>query len=140
MQFENIKNEQIIYHKESEYIFSAVKYKFGRQISHKYYFYPDGKLAEVEMKLPTAFRFFGAEKSIGYDVAVANYNREDFHCISFLWNLLWAFMFTITVIGAIVGIPLDIYTLYIAMHHIYWHNKTYKFSKEEQTFINISLK
>lgn len=118
-----INGEKVVYNKESEDILSVVKYKFGRQVSHKYFFYPDGTLAKVEMK-----NNWFIHNNPFTDELKPNYNREDFSYIKIL------FLIFISIPGVMLafGLILFPHVFIVGMHHIYWHNKKYKFSQSEQ--------
>lgn len=122
--------EQIIYKQESKHILSAVKYKFGRQVSHKYYFYPDGTLAKVEM-----MHSWFLHNNPYTDTFDPDYNREDFSYTKILFLIIISFPCMFFACGFIM-LP---HFLVVGMHHIYWHNKKYKFTtKEQQQFKNLT--
>jgi len=117
----------VIYKKEGEYLCSVVKYKFGIQASHKYYFLPDGRLYMVKMKLPTAFKFLDEPEKYT-ELLCSTYHREHFSYFKFLAMIL------LSIIGCLlfIGFVMFFQNLYIAIHHIYWHHKKYKFVHNEE--------
>ena len=122
-----VSEEKIIYNKESEHIISAVKYKFDRQVSHKYFFYPDGTLAKVEMK-----NNWFIHNNLCTQELEPDYDRENFSYTKIL------FLIAISIPGVMIafGLILLPHAFIVGMHHIYWHNKKYKFSQSQQNLIN----
>ncbi len=129
-------NEQIIYKKESEYVISCVKYKFGKQASHKYYFNPEWQLEKVEVKCSDAVRVIGELTTGALDFDFINYNRDKFSYFA-IFGYCIVHIFTIPFLMGIFCLP---YSLIFGMKFIYWHHKTYKFTTEEKNEIIEKLK
>ena len=127
--------EQIIYKQESKHILSAVKYKFGRQVSHKYYFYPDGTLAKVRTNSSDFVRELGDLTANSTNFNIVDYDRESFSYLIILFILCMNAILIIFAFG-IVTFPASII---FSARLIYWHNKKYKFTtKEQQQFKNLT--